>query len=69
MMKKVKNMIISKKEASKILKKEIEKFYKLGGIKKVIPTKKMLKIAAADIRSRGSVAWGGKKARNVARFA
>jgi hypothetical protein len=54
---------------SKELKKELDAFYDAGNKKIIVPAKKMLKIAAADVRSRGSVAWGGKKARNVARFA
>ena len=54
---------------SKELKKEINAFLEAGNKKVIVPTKKMLKIAEADVRSRGSVAWGGQRARNTARFA
>ncbi|MBT7013552.1 MAG: hypothetical protein HN962_01245 [Actinobacteria bacterium] len=62
-------MNYKKLNESKELKKELDAFYDAGNKKIIVPAKKMLKIAAADVRSRGSVAWGGKKARNVARFA
>jgi len=56
-------------EESKELKKETDAYIVAGGKKVIVPRKKMLRIAAADTRSRGSVAWGGQKMRNTARFA
>ena len=55
--------------------KQVSEWLKQGNKKIIVSAKKMQKIAQKDIRKcrgfqvRGSVAWGGKKARNVARFA
>ena len=62
-------MNYKKIEESKELKKQIDVFIAAGNKKVILPRKKMLRIAAADVRSRGSVAWGGQKMRNTARFA
>ena len=62
-------MNYKKLNESKELKKQIDAFIAAGNKKVILPRKKMLRIAAADVRSRGSVAWGGQKMRNTARFA
>jgi peptidyl-tRNA hydrolase len=61
--------VLSKYEKNIKESKQVSEWLKQGNKKVIVPAKKMLKTAAADVRSRGSVAWGGKKARNVARFA
>ena len=61
--------VLSKYEKNIKESKQVSEWLKQGNKKVIVPAKKMLKIAAADVRSRGSVAWGGQRARNVAQFA
>ena len=68
-------MNYKKLKESKELKKEIDAFLEAGNKKIIVPAKKMLKVADKEVRKcrgfqvRGSLAWGGQKARNIARFA
>jgi hypothetical protein len=62
-------MNYKKLNESNHVRKEVAEFLASGNEKVIVPPKKMLKIAAADVRSRGSIAWGGQRARNADRFA